>query len=181
VLRRLRAGEVVNCFKLNTADARIAEIAALAGFDSLWSCVEHIANDWSVIEQHIWAAKAYDVDVIVRVARGNYSDYVRPLELDAAGIMVSHLMGLEDARTVVRMTRFHPLGRRAAATARTWWEGSPSQLQPRWLRITVTSGNSSAQGTKSSGREFASPLWLMMTARWQAADSKMASACSQMG
>jgi 4-hydroxy-2-oxoheptanedioate aldolase len=37
---------------------------------------------------------------------------VKPLELDAAGIMVPHIMSLADARRVVSMTRFHPVGRR---------------------------------------------------------------------
>ena len=50
---------------------------------------------------------------MVRVPRGSYSDYVRPLELDAAGIMVPHIMSAKDARNVVNMTRFHPIGRRA--------------------------------------------------------------------
>lgn len=112
VLQRLRAGQVARCFKLNFADARAVEIAAMAGFDCLWLDQEHVANDWSVIEKGIWAAKSRDVDVLVRVARGSYSDYIRPLELDAAGIMVPHLMSLEDARQVARLTRFHPLGRR---------------------------------------------------------------------
>ncbi len=49
---------------------------------------------------------------MVRVARGSYSDHVKPLELDAAGIMVPHIMSLADARRVVSMTRFHPIGRR---------------------------------------------------------------------
>jgi len=71
-----------------------------------------VANDWSVVEQQIWAAKAYDVDVMVRVPRGSYSDYIKPLELDAAGIMVPHIMSLADAQNVAWMTRFHPLGRR---------------------------------------------------------------------
>ncbi len=112
VLAKLRAGEVALCLKVNLADARVAEIAALAGFDCVWTDQEHVANGWSVIEQQVWAGKAHDVDVMVRVARGSYSDHVKPLELDAAGIMVPHVMGLEDARRVVSMTRFHPVGRR---------------------------------------------------------------------
>jgi 4-hydroxy-2-oxoheptanedioate aldolase len=111
-LRKLRAGEVVSCFKLNLADARAAEIAAQSGFDCIWSDMEHTATDWALVEKQIWAAKSRDVDVMVRVARGGYSDYIRPLELDAAGIMVPHVMSLEDAKSVVRMTRFHPIGRR---------------------------------------------------------------------
>jgi 4-hydroxy-2-oxoheptanedioate aldolase len=113
VLRKLRAGDVASCFKLNLTDNRAAEIAARSGFDCLWTDMEHTANDYSVIERQIIAAKCFDVDTVVRTTRGSYSDYIRPLELDAAGIMVPHIMSLEDARNVVRMSRFPPLGRRA--------------------------------------------------------------------
>ncbi len=114
VLRKLRAGEQVRCFKSNLADARVAEIVAQSGFDCLWVDMEHVPNDWSAIEAGVWAARGYDMDVMVRVARGGYSDYIRPLDLDAAGIMVPHIMSLADARQVARITRFHPVGRRPA-------------------------------------------------------------------
>ena len=112
VLAKLRAGGAAFTFKMNLADARAAEIAAMGGCDCLWLDQEHVANDYRVLESCIWAAKSRDVDVMVRVPRGSYSDHVRPLELDAAGIMVPHVMSLADAQAVVRMTRFHPLGRR---------------------------------------------------------------------
>lgn len=112
VLSKLRAGQVATSFKVNLADARAVEIAAMSGFDCVWADMEHVANDWSAIENQVWAAKAHDTDLMVRISRGGYSDYVRPLELDAAGIMVPHVMSLADAENVVRMTRFHPLGRR---------------------------------------------------------------------
>ena len=112
VLRRLRAGEIVSCFSVGLGTARSVEIAAMCGFDCIWIDTEHTANTWSVIEQQIRAAKVYDADVIVRVARGSYSDHIKPLELDAAGIVVPHVMGLEDARRVVKTTRFYPIGRR---------------------------------------------------------------------
>jgi 4-hydroxy-2-oxoheptanedioate aldolase len=112
VLKKLREGEVVSCFKTNLADSRAVEIPAMQGFDCVWTCMEHVANDWSVIEKQIMAAKVYNVDTMVRVSRGGYSDYTRPLELDAAGIMVPHIMSLDDAKNVVKMTRFHPIGRR---------------------------------------------------------------------
>ncbi|MBO9607599.1 MAG: aldolase, partial [Paenibacillaceae bacterium] len=112
VLEKLRAGEVALCIKLNLADSRVAEIAALAGFDCIWTDREHVANDWNVIEKMVMAAKMHDVDTVVRVDRGGYSDYVRPLELDATAIMVPHVMSLEDARAVVKTTKFHPLGMR---------------------------------------------------------------------
>lgn len=112
VLQKLRAGEVVSCFKINFADSRAVEIVSMLGFDCIWTDMEHVANDWSAIEKQILASKVFNADIMVRVARGGYSDYVRPLELDATGIMVPHIMSLEDAKNVVRMTRFHPIGRR---------------------------------------------------------------------
>ncbi len=112
VLQKLRAGEVVNCYKLNLSCGRAAEIAARAGFDCVWADMEHVPNDWSAIESQIWASKAYDVDCLVRVARGGYSDYIRPLEMDATGVMVPHIMSLQDAKNVVHMLRFQPVGRR---------------------------------------------------------------------
>jgi 4-hydroxy-2-oxoheptanedioate aldolase len=112
VLKKLRADENVVCFKINLSNVQAAEIAAMAGFDCIWLDMEHIAQDWSVIYAQNLAAKVYDVDVMVRVSRGGYSDYIKPFELDATGILVPHIMSLEDAKKVVNMTRFHPVGRR---------------------------------------------------------------------
>lgn len=111
-LEILRAGGTVFSVKLNTTDARVTEIAAMMGFPCIWVDMEHTPNDYFVTESQIYAAKCYDTDILCRVPRGSYSDYIRPLELDAAGIMVPHVMSPEDAANVVRMTRFHPVGRR---------------------------------------------------------------------
>jgi 4-hydroxy-2-oxoheptanedioate aldolase len=113
VLAKLRAGKAVSCMKLNLADPRAAEIAALCGVDCVWLDREHVPNDLRDIENQIRAAKVYDVDAVVRVPRGSYSDLILPLEMDATGIMVPHLMSLDDARRVAWQTRFHPVGRRA--------------------------------------------------------------------
>ncbi len=112
VLQKLRAGEIVSCFKLNLADARVSELAAMSGFDCVWVDQEHVGTDWATLENTIWSTKCHNSDLLVRVSRGGYSDYIRPLELDATGIMVPHIMSLADAKKVVDMTRFHPIGRR---------------------------------------------------------------------
>ena len=113
VLKKLRAGENVSCIKINLADPRVCEMAALAGFDCVWVDQEHISQDWSALEASVWATKAHDTDLLVRVPRGAYNNYIKPLELDATGIMVPHILSLADAREIVSHTRFHPLGRRA--------------------------------------------------------------------
>ena len=74
--------------------------------------MEHVPADYIDLENIIRAAKVYDCDVITRVCRGSYSDYIRPFEADSTGIMVPHLMSLEEAKKVVYYTKFHPVGRR---------------------------------------------------------------------
>ena len=113
ILRELRAGKRPTCFKLNLGDPRVIELCGLAGVSSVWICNEHVSNDWFNLENQIRAAKLYDVDTIVRVEKGSYSDYVKPFEADATGIMVPHVKTAEEARRIVEMTRFHPVGRRA--------------------------------------------------------------------
>ena len=112
VLEKLRAGEVVSCTKVNLSDSNVIEIAGMVGFDCVWVDMEHVPNDYSAIAKQITAGKARGIDVMVRVSRGGYSDYIKPLELDASGIMVPHIMSLKDAKKVVKMTRFNPVGRR---------------------------------------------------------------------
>jgi 4-hydroxy-2-oxoheptanedioate aldolase len=112
VLRQMRAGKVATCVKINLADPRNAEIAAMCGFDCIWIDMEHVPNNMIDVENMVRAAKNYDCDVLTRVSRGGYSDYIRPLEADSAGIMVPHLMNLKDAQYVNYYTKFHPIGRR---------------------------------------------------------------------
>lgn len=113
VLNRLRDGKLVSCVKINYGDPQVSELAAMAGFDCIWIDQEHQGQDWSVVASHIWAAKAHNADIMVRISRGSYCDYIKPLEMDATGILVPHIMGLQDAKNVIHMTRFHPIGRRA--------------------------------------------------------------------
>ncbi len=112
VLKKIREGKVAFCTKLNLADPRVAEIAAMSGFDCIWLDNEHVPTDFLALEHLIRAAKIYDCDVMTRVSRGGYSDLVRPLEADSTGIMVPHLMSLKEAKEVVYYTKFHPIGRR---------------------------------------------------------------------
>ena len=111
-LEKMRAGKKVLCFKSNLSCPRVAEIVGLTGYDALWICQEHVPTDHSTMENMILAGKAHDLDTIVRVAKGCYSDYIRPLEADAAGIMVPHLMSLDEAEHIARMVRFAPVGLR---------------------------------------------------------------------
>jgi len=113
VLRKLRSGQTATCVKLNTGDPRVAEVACAYGFDCIWLDNEHVPTNWSTLENMVRATQIADVDTMVRVVRGAYSEYIRPFEMDATGIMVPHLMSADGAKQVVRMTKFHPHGRRS--------------------------------------------------------------------
>ena len=112
VLEIMRAGKKALCYKSNLSCPRVAEIAGLCGMDAMWICQEHIPTDHSTMENIILAGKAHDMDIIVRVAKGSYSDFIRPLEADASAIMVPHLMSLDEAEYIARITKYKPVGRR---------------------------------------------------------------------
>lgn len=113
LLRKLKAGDTPGVLKLNLSDPRVIELAGLSGVDAVWLCTEHVPNDWLGLENQIRAARIHDVDTLVRVSRGSYSDYIRPLEADATGIIVPHVCSADEARQIVNWVRFHPIGQRA--------------------------------------------------------------------
>jgi 4-hydroxy-2-oxoheptanedioate aldolase len=111
-LKKMREGYVATCIKLNTSDYRVAELAAICGFDCVWVDMEHVPNGIETIEKAVLATKIYDCDLLTRVSKGSYSDYIKPFEADSTGIMIPHLMSLEEAKEIQYYTKFHPIGRR---------------------------------------------------------------------
>ena len=112
VLNKMRNGIPAVSVKLNLRDPRGAEIAARCGFDCIWIDLEHSPNSIDQVEDIVRAAKIYDCDVLTRVEKGGYNDYIKPLEADSTGIMIPHLMSLEEAKQIVYYTKFFPIGRR---------------------------------------------------------------------
>ena len=113
ILKLLNEGQLPTVMKCNLSDPRVIEIAGLCGADAVWLCNEHVPNDWLSLENQIRAARIHNIDVLVRVGRGSYSDYIRPFEADASGIIVPHVASEEEARQIVEWVRFHPVGKRA--------------------------------------------------------------------
>ncbi|MSU47755.1 MAG: aldolase [Opitutus sp.] len=113
VLKLLRDGQLPTVLKINLSDPRVIEIAGLTGIDAVWLCMEHVPNDWIGIENQVRAGRVHNIDTLVRVARGSYSDYIRPFEAGATGIIVPHVASEQEARQIVEWVRFHPVGKRA--------------------------------------------------------------------
>lgn len=113
VLRLIRSGQLPTVFKCNLSDPRVMEIIGLSDVDAVWLDNEHVPNDWITLENQIRASRLHDMDTLVRVGRGSYSDYIRPLEAGATGIIVPHVANEKEARQIVEWVRFHPIGKRA--------------------------------------------------------------------
>ncbi len=129
VLAKIRSGKVALCTKINLSDPSAVELAGLAGFDAIWLDREHIPDDWQNLIHQIRTAKLYDMDSIVRVAKGSYSDLIKPLEADATAIMYPHLMSLAEAKQVVYYTKFYPVGRRPIDGGNM--DGKFAQIKPQ--------------------------------------------------
>jgi len=112
VLKKLRNNEPVWCAAAALADPNVVELYGHLGIHCVWICTEHRPLGIETVHNMVRAAKMGGMDAMVRVPKGSYSDYIRPLEMDATGIMAPHCMSGEEAQQIVRTTRFQPIGLR---------------------------------------------------------------------
>ena len=93
----------------------VAQIAATAGFDSLYVDLEHGPLTIDVTGQICLAALAVGVTPFVRVPAIAPEFVGRVLDAGALGIIAPHVENAEQARAVVRACKFAPEGERSAA------------------------------------------------------------------
>ena len=112
VLKKLREGKPVLCTKTNFNDPGIVEQIGLIGFDCIWLCQEHLWSNKETLANMILAARATNMDVMVRIEKNGYPSIFPILEMGAKGIMVPHVISPEEAKEWIKAAKFHPLGRR---------------------------------------------------------------------
>ncbi|MCD6521141.1 MAG: hypothetical protein J7M05_14590 [Anaerolineae bacterium] len=113
VLRKLRNDEPVLVGSPTPyPSAKICELLGKVGYDCVW--IDHEHQD--LTDHDIWhmclAARATDMDAMVRIRKGPYWSYFHAFESGANGIMVPHCLDAEEAKWVVRNAKFAPLGLR---------------------------------------------------------------------
>jgi 2-keto-3-deoxy-L-rhamnonate aldolase RhmA len=84
----------------------------MIGYDVLWYDMEHRSWDEKTIEPVSLAARATDLDLMVRIRKGGYDSPMRALEFGATGLMIPHVKSAEEARQWVEWSKFPPLGKR---------------------------------------------------------------------
>jgi 2-keto-3-deoxy-L-rhamnonate aldolase RhmA len=93
---------------------KVVDLMGVLGFDGVWIEHEHSDFSYGELSQMILAARAHDMDSLVRVARTGYTGILKLLEAGVTGIIVPHCMGAEDAKSIVRDAKYAPLGMRGA-------------------------------------------------------------------
>src|SRR5262245_4760231 len=102
---------------LGLADPYCAEICAGAGFDWLALDAEHGPNTIQTLLAQLQALAAYPVHSVVRAARGDMTHLKQLLDIGAQTLLVPLIETPEQARAVVRATRYPPGGVRGVGSA----------------------------------------------------------------
>ena len=112
VKAKLAANKPVMMVKQNYHLPWITEMLGKIGFDCIWACLEHLPTDMNAAANLATAARAANIDLMMRAARGEYMRIARMLESGASGIMLARIDSLQEAKDLVTWAKFPPLGRR---------------------------------------------------------------------
>lgn len=115
VKEKLARDEVVSSMTVRLCRTiEVAQIAATAGFDTLYVDVEHNGYSFDITGQICMAALAVGVTPFVRVPTTRPEHVGAALDAGALGVIAPHIRSAADAIRLVRSAKFPPLGDRGA-------------------------------------------------------------------
>ncbi len=109
---KLKRNEPVLLTTLHLADPALFEMTSLMGFDGIWLDLEHGNTSVATAAHFARAARVGSSDIMIRPAKGEFMRMSRILEIGAQGIMYPRCDNADEARQVVRWSKFAPLGQR---------------------------------------------------------------------
>ena len=129
---KLARGEVAASMTVRLSRSiEIAQIAKTAGFDTLYVDMEHNTLSVDTTCQICMAAQQIGITPLVRVP-ANTPEYIcRVLDGGAMGVITPHVRSAAEAREMVKLVKFAPLGERSAG-------GALSQYQYRSFPLADT-------------------------------------------
>lgn len=114
--QRLREGEQLLGALVRLPAEELVEMVGVAGFDYVLIDCEHGPADLIPLRQHIAAARAHGMEVLVRVGRNEPALIQRVLDHGASGVVVPHVDDAGQAAAAVHAARYPPVGDRGFAT-----------------------------------------------------------------
>jgi len=112
VKQKLSRKEPVIGIALHLTDPSVYEMASLMGFDYIWMDLEHHAYTVETANNLMRAARVGTSDIMARPAKGEFMRIGRLLEAGALGILYPRCDNADEARELVRWSKFGPLGTR---------------------------------------------------------------------
>ena len=112
----LKNGEMLCGLTCQLTDPTVVEIAAIAGFDYVRIEGEHAAPDFSLIRSFVRTGDGLGIPIIMRVTRT--SDLTALMDLGVAGIQIPHMQSAEQAKEIVDLIKYAPVGMRGYALGR---------------------------------------------------------------
>ncbi len=89
-----------------------SEALSQMGLDFLWYDLEHSDKSVETFANLARASRVGDVDILARPGRWEYMRMGRLLEAGSTGILYPRCESAEEARELVKWSKFHPLGER---------------------------------------------------------------------
>jgi 4-hydroxy-2-oxoheptanedioate aldolase len=112
VRAKLARNEPILVTCLHLIDPSMYELTSLMGYDAIWMDMEHHAYSVETAGTLMRAARVGTSDIMARPAKGELMRMGRMLEAGAQGILYPRCESAEEAREVVRWSKFAPLGTR---------------------------------------------------------------------
>ncbi len=106
------SGSIAIGTQVKSIDPVHTEILSQMDFDFLWYDLEHTDKSVETFASLARASRVGEVDVLARPGRWEYMRMGRLLEAGAHGILYPRCESAEEAREVVRWSKFAPLGER---------------------------------------------------------------------
>src|SRR6478735_4418324 len=115
---KLAAGQIIASMTVRLSRSiEIAAIAASTGFDTLYVDLEHNTLSIDTCCQICISAQQIGITPLVRVP-ANTPEYIcRVLDGGAMGVITPHVRSAAEARAMVELVKFPPLGHRSAGGA----------------------------------------------------------------
>ncbi|MCO7520387.1 MULTISPECIES: 4-hydroxy-2-oxoheptanedioate aldolase [unclassified Pseudomonas] len=129
--QRLRGGQAQIGLWLGLADPYCAELAASVGFDWLLLDGEHAPNDLRSLLGQLQGVAPYPGQAVVRPVIGDIALIKQLLDIGAQTLLVPMVESAEQARQLVRATRYPPAGIRGVGSAlarASRWNSIPDYL-----------------------------------------------------
>lgn len=112
IKNKLRQGQAALITCCHFVDPSVFEMTSLMGFDGIWLDLEHHSTSDETASQLMRAARVGTSDMVVRPAKGEFMRIGRILEAGAQGIMYPRCESADEARELVRWSKFAPQGER---------------------------------------------------------------------